>query len=106
MWGAWWEIAVADTGYGISEEDQARLFTKFFRSGQQEVEQERGTGLGLALAKQMVERLGGTITVRSQLGVGSTFTIAFPLVRPEAAAPEDTPVPSAAASGVPQSGGA
>ncbi|MBI3972372.1 MAG: hypothetical protein HY332_13920 [Chloroflexi bacterium] len=58
------------TGYGISAEDQARLFTKFFRSSRQEVNQERGTGLGLALTRQMVERLGGTISLRSQLGAG------------------------------------
>ena len=74
-----WEITVADTGYGISAQDQARLFTKFFRSGRPEVRQERGTGLGLALTKQMVERLGGNIAVRSTLGAGSTFTVTVPL---------------------------
>jgi signal transduction histidine kinase len=75
-------VAVSDTGYGMSEEDQARLFSKFFRSGNPAVRKERGTGLGLALAKRMVERLGGSIGVRSVLGEGSTFTVTLPVVDP------------------------
>jgi PAS domain S-box-containing protein len=78
----WIEVAVSDTGYGMSEEDQARLFSKFFRSGNPAVRKERGTGLGLALAKRMVERLGGSIGVRSVLGEGSTFTVTLPVVDP------------------------
>ncbi|MGH2370625.1 MAG: sensor histidine kinase, partial [Chloroflexota bacterium] len=78
----WLRLSVTDTGYGMSAEEQARLFTKFFRSGRAEVRRERGTGLGLALSKQMVERLGGTIEVQSALGAGSTFTVALPLVSP------------------------
>ena len=74
------EIAVADTGYGISEQDLSRLFGKFFRSGRPEIRKERGTGLGLALSKQMALRLDGDIGVTSALGVGSTFTLRLPLV--------------------------
>jgi signal transduction histidine kinase len=74
----WLEVRVRDTGYGIGDQDQARLFSRFFRSGREEIRRERGTGLGLALTKQMVDRLGGTISVQSALGVGSTFTVALP----------------------------
>jgi signal transduction histidine kinase len=81
------EVVVADTGYGMSEEDRGRLFGRFFRSGRPEIRKERGTGLGLALSKQMAERLGGSIDVRSTLQQGSTFTLRLPL----------TPVPVAAA---------
>jgi signal transduction histidine kinase len=80
------EIAVVDTGYGMSEQDLGRLFGKFFRSGRPEIRKERGTGLGLALSKQMAERLGGDITVTSELEMGSTFTLRIPL----------TPVPAEA----------
>ncbi|HEY0583223.1 MAG TPA: HAMP domain-containing sensor histidine kinase, partial [Chloroflexota bacterium] len=54
-------IAVRDTGIGLSKEDQARLFTKFFRSADPLVQRERGTGLGLALTHALVTRGGGTI---------------------------------------------
>jgi PAS domain S-box-containing protein len=80
----WAEIAVADTGYGMSPEDLGRLFGKFFRSGRPEIRKERGTGLGLALSKQMALRLNGDISVTSALGQGSTFTLRIPL----------TPVPA------------
>lgn len=74
------EIAISDTGYGMSEEELAQLFNKFFRSGRPEIRKERGTGLGLALVKRMVERLGGTIRVESTLGKGSTFIVLLPYV--------------------------
>ncbi|MGI8423692.1 MAG: PAS domain-containing sensor histidine kinase [Chloroflexota bacterium] len=80
------EIAVTDTGYGMSPADLGRLFGKFFRSGRPEIRKERGTGLGLALSKQMALRLDGDITVTSAIGEGSTFTLTLPM----------TPVPSAA----------
>lgn len=81
------EISVADTGYGMSEQDLSRLFGKFFRSGRPEIRKERGTGLGLALSKQMALRLEGDITVTSAVGEGSTFTLRVPI----------TPVPAAGA---------
>jgi PAS domain S-box-containing protein len=80
-------VEVTDTGYGMSPEDLGRLFGKFFRSGRPEIRKERGTGLGLALSKQMAERVGGRIDVQSELGKGSTFTLRLPL----------TPVPAEAA---------
>ena len=60
-------LGVRDTGIGLSDEDQARLFTKFFRSSDPRVQRERGTGLGLALTHALVTRMGGTITVESEL---------------------------------------
>ncbi|MCC6175832.1 MAG: PAS domain-containing sensor histidine kinase [Chloroflexi bacterium] len=75
-------IAVTDTGIGLTEEDRARLFERFFRSERPEARQERGTGLGLALVREAARRLGGEIQVRSAPGVGSTFTLRLPLEPP------------------------
>jgi signal transduction histidine kinase len=71
-------LQVADQGLGISEEDQAQLFTEFFRSNNPEAVAQPGTGLGLAIVKRIVDRHRGTVTVESALGRGSTFTIALP----------------------------
>jgi PAS domain S-box-containing protein len=77
-------VEVRDTGIGISESDLQKLFQKFFRSDNPYVRKVGGTGLGLSIAKAIVERHGGTITVKSQLGQGSTFTVRLPaLARPE-----------------------
>lgn len=72
-------LEVSDTGLGISPEDQKRLFTEFFRSTNPEALRIPGTGLGLAIVHRLVERHGGTITVKSALGEGSTFTLELPL---------------------------
>jgi signal transduction histidine kinase len=73
-------VSVKDTGYGISEEDQAKLFTNFFRSGDQNIRDQPGTGLGLAITKKMIESHGGELTFESELGKGSCFTFTVPLV--------------------------
>jgi signal transduction histidine kinase len=73
---------VADDGIGLSAEEQDRLFTKFFRSQRPEARLIKGTGLGLALTKALVERLGGAITVESTVDRGSTFTVELPRQRP------------------------
>jgi signal transduction histidine kinase len=73
-------IGVRDTGIGLSEDDQQRLFTKFFRSADPKVQRERGTGLGLALTHALVTRIGGTITVESTQGHGTTFRLTVPSV--------------------------
>ena len=71
-------LGVRDTGIGLSKEDQARLFTKFFRSSDPRVQRERGTGLGLALTQALVTRSGGTISVESEHGKGTTFRLTLP----------------------------
>ncbi|RMF05695.1 MAG: GAF domain-containing protein, partial [Chloroflexi bacterium] len=72
-------VTVADTGFGISEEDQAKLFTNFFRSGDQNIRNEPGTGLGLSITKKIIENHGGELSFESELGKGSAFTFTMPL---------------------------
>lgn len=70
-------ISIIDNGYGISEENLVHLFTPFERAGAEKTTIE-GTGLGLAVAKKLVEAMGGTFGVESKLDKGSTFWIQFP----------------------------
>jgi signal transduction histidine kinase len=72
------EISVADTGVGIAENELAKVFDKFFRSDDPRVQEQTGTGLGLALAQEVVRLHGGRIGVESELNKGSTFTVFLP----------------------------
>ncbi len=72
-------ISVADTGIGISAEDMPRLFKPFLQLEAPYTKQYRGTGLGLMLAKKLIELHGGRIWVESELGKGSTFTFVIPV---------------------------
>ncbi len=72
-------VRVRDTGIGMSAKDQERLFERFFRADHPGVQTVSGTGLGLVIAKSLVEMHGGTMSVDSELGVGSTFTFTLPL---------------------------
>jgi signal transduction histidine kinase len=72
------EVAVSDTGIGISPEDQARIFEEFRQVGGDNAKKIEGTGLGLTLAKKFVELHGGKIWVESEVGKGSTFTFSLP----------------------------
>lgn len=72
-------LRISDTGLGMNAEDQKHMFEKFYRSPGREVRSQQGTGLGLWITKQMVEAMGGTISVESIEGVGSHFIISFPL---------------------------
>ncbi len=72
------QLEVADEGYGISADDQTRLFEEFFRSTNPEAAAQPGSGLGLAIVKRIVERHGGEIIVASELGAGSTFRVSLP----------------------------
>jgi PAS domain S-box-containing protein len=74
--GRWAVVSVADEGVGIPAEDLPELFEKFHRGSN--TRELRGTGLGLAGSRAVVEQLGGTITVESTLDVGSTFTVRLP----------------------------
>ncbi|HET7735373.1 MAG TPA: ATP-binding protein [Nocardioidaceae bacterium] len=71
-------LVCQDDGIGISAEDQARLFDEFFRSSDPAARARPGTGLGLSIVRRVVERHGGSITVDSAVGVGSTFTVRLP----------------------------
>ena len=73
------EISVADTGIGIAPEDQQAVFEEFKQVGRDYTRKAEGTGLGLALTKRFVELHGGTISLTSALGKGSTFTFTLPL---------------------------
>ena len=72
-------IGVTDQGYGISPEDQARLFSQFFRSDDPLVREQAGWGLGLHITRRLVELLGGEISLQSELGKGSTFAFIVPV---------------------------
>jgi PAS domain S-box-containing protein len=76
---------VRDTGMGISNEDQQHLFEKFFRTSEAQTKAIQGTGLGLSIVAAIVEAHGGSIEVESELGVGTTFTVALPVERAERA---------------------
>lgn len=74
----WVEIAVEDEGVGISKAGVAQLFELFRQIDRQKMEQQ-GSGLGLVIVKGLVGCMGGDVTVESELGVGSTFTIRLPV---------------------------
>lgn len=74
---------VIDTGDGIAEDEQERLFDRFQQAGDKEDRKRRGTGLGLAICKEIVERHGGEIWLESQLGKGTTFYFTLPIANVE-----------------------
>ncbi len=75
----WLTVAVADTGIGMTTEQQARLFMAFRQADASTARKYGGTGLGLAITKHFAELLGGTVTVISAPGVGTTFTVRLPV---------------------------
>lgn len=72
------EIKVADAGSGIKEEELDKIFERFYQTDQGNIQQAEGTGIGLALTKELVKLLDGKITATSQIGKGSTFTVLLP----------------------------
>lgn len=75
-------IRVSDTGMGIASEDMSHLFQKFYRTDNTQTREIGGTGLGLYISKQIIETMGGTIWVESEVGKGSTFFVQIPRVNP------------------------
>ena len=73
-------VDVTDTGAGISQQNLSKIFDKFFRIPRDEHQKESGTGLGLNIAQSIAKAHKGEITVKSQPGKGTTFTVTFPLV--------------------------
>lgn len=74
-------IKVKDSGIGMNEEDRKKLFTKFYRIRNKETEDISGTGLGLWITKEIISHMNGKISVDSIPGVGSQFTIEFPIIK-------------------------
>lgn len=93
------QVAVTDTGVGMSREQLARIFHKFSQADTSTTRRYGGTGLGLVICKNLVEAMGGEISVQSSEGHGSTFRFTIPIIVPEVI-PE---IPGEPESGDPQS---
>lgn len=74
---------VSDTGIGMAPEDAEHVFDKFYRAKDKRIKKITGTGLGLALAREMVRLHGGDISLQTEIDKGSTFTVEIPLVLPQ-----------------------
>jgi signal transduction histidine kinase/CheY-like chemotaxis protein len=100
----WLEFEVSDTGIGLSEEQMKRLFQSFSQADPSTSRKYGGTGLGLVISRRFAQMMHGDITVRSQLGKGSVFTVRLPRVAgvpPKPAERAEVPSPPAAVSVTP-----
>jgi signal transduction histidine kinase len=79
--GDWVEVSVSDTGEGIPAKDLPNIFERFYRVDKSRARATGGSGLGLTIAKRLVEAHGGTITVQSKLGKGSRFAFTLPIAQ-------------------------
>jgi two-component system, OmpR family, sensor histidine kinase SenX3 len=95
------EIAVVDSGIGIPAAEQDRIFERFYRVDQARSRDTGGTGLGLSIVKHVAADHGGEVTVWSQPGRGSTFTLRLPRAEPAGPAQRDEHQPAPAAADVP-----
>src|SRR5258707_8851415 len=76
--GDWIELAVCDTGIGMTPEQQAKLFAEFTQADSLTARKFGGTGLGLAISRRLARMMGGDVTVASEPGKGSVFTVRLP----------------------------
>jgi two-component system sensor histidine kinase SenX3 len=83
-------VRVTDRGIGIAPEDQGRVFERFFRVDKARSRQTGGTGLGLAIVKHVMANHGGSISLWSRPGTGSTFTLELPVLDLESEAPAES----------------
>ena len=75
-------VSVTDRGVGIPPDEQGRVFERFHQAQDSLTREAEGAGLGLYITKRLVDAMGGTIELRSQPGLGSTFTVDLPLQDP------------------------
>jgi signal transduction histidine kinase/CheY-like chemotaxis protein len=80
--GRWIEFAVADSGIGMTAEQQERLFEEFAQVDSSTARRRGGTGLGLAISRRLARMMGGEVTVTSEVGKGSVFTVRLPIDTP------------------------
>ncbi|MGN6759361.1 MAG: response regulator [Thermomicrobiales bacterium] len=80
-------VEITDTGVGMTPEEQAQVFTRFFRAQNRATQEAGGTGLGLVITRSLVEMHGGEISLTSAPGTGSTFRFTLPVAEEEAAPP-------------------
>ena len=76
--GDWIELSVSDTGIGMTPEQQAKLFEEFTQADATTAQRFGGTGLGLAITRKLARMMGGDVTVTSEPGKGSVFTVRLP----------------------------
>ncbi len=89
------EIIVADSGIGIEADQLEKIFDRFYQVDSSQTREREGTGIGLALTKELVELHGGQINVESQAGAGTTFTVQLPLLITAEPVHQDEPVRTA-----------
>jgi signal transduction histidine kinase len=91
----WITLAVADTGIGMTAEQKGRLFQEFSQASSSTASKYGGTGLGLVISRRFCQMMGGDITVETEVGRGSTFTIRLPRIVeiPKEAVPANPTIP-------------
>ena len=78
------DVSVSDRGIGMTEEELAHIFEKIYRSNSPKARREKGTGIGLAIVQYIMEAHHASVSVKSTPGVGTTFTLHFPIRSPVA----------------------